>query len=350
MNISQLMSLGIQNKASDIHLLAKSPIILRIDGELVFLNNYIVGESEFKSIVEDIFDEDLNQILSIDGEVDTIYHNDQVGRGRISVFKQNNGYGMTIRIIPLQVPSADSLGLPKIIQQLTRLKRGLILVTGTAGSGKSTTLASMIDIINRKRNCHILTLEDPIEYVHENIRSIISQRQIGRDTNSFKTGLISGLRQDPDVILLGEMRNLDTISTALTAAETGHLVLSTLHTLDASKSVDRIIDVFPSHQQNQIRIQLSGVIQAIISQQLLPRVGDKGRIAAYEIMVATDAIRNLIREGKTHQINSCIQTGKNRGMQTMDSQILELLNRKLITEEVASCHWINKSSVEKHII
>ncbi len=346
MNISQLMSLGIQNKASDIHLLAESPIILRIDGELVFLEDYIIGESEFESILENIFDEDLNQILSIDGEIDTIYHNDQVGRGRISVFKQNNGYGMTIRIIPLQVPSADSLGFPKIIRELTRLKRGLILVTGIAGSGKSTTLASMIDIINRERNCHVLTLEDPIEYVHKNIKSIISQRQIGRDTNSFKSGLISGLRQDPDVILLGEMRNLDTISTALTAAETGHLVLSTLHTLDASKSIDRIIDAFPSHQQNQIRIQLSGVIQAIISQQLLPRIDGKGRIAAYEIMVATDAIRNLIREGKTHQINSCIQTGKNRGMQTMDSQILELLNRELITEEVASCHWINKGSME----
>lgn len=257
---------------------------------------------------------------------------------------------MAIRIIPLRIPTIEELGLPPIVKELARLPRGLILVTGPTGSGKSTTLASMVNLINEERNCHILTLEDPIEYLHKHNKSIVNQREIGSDTNSFANALRAALRQDPDVILVGEMRDLDTISIALTAAETGHLVLSTLHTIGAAKTIDRIIDVFPPHQQQQVRIQFSSVIQAIISQQLLPRYNGDGRVAAFEIMVATPAIRNLIREEKIHQIDTLIQTSGKRGMQTMDNSLLELHNKGVISRDTVLNQAVNLDIIRRYIL
>lgn len=257
---------------------------------------------------------------------------------------------MVLRIIPLKIPSMDDLKLPNTIRELSSLRRGLLLVTGPTGSGKSTTLASLIDKINHERNCHILTLEDPIEYLHKHNKSIVNQREIGSDSKSFTSALRSSLRQDPDVILVGEMRDLETISIALTAAETGHLVLSTLHTSGAAKTIDRIIDVFPPHQQQQIRVQLSSVLQGVISQQLLPKKGNDGRTAAFEIMMMTPAIRNLIREDKIHQIDTAIQTGASFGMMTMDTSILNLYKNGFIDKNTAIKQAINENHIKKYII
>jgi twitching motility protein PilT len=256
---------------------------------------------------------------------------------------------MALRIIPLTIPTMDELGIPPIVKDLSMLPRGLILVTGPTGSGKSTTLASMVDLINHKKKYHILTLEDPIEYLHKHDKSIVNQREIGSDSLSFANALRAALRQDPDVILVGEMRDLETMSIALTAAETGHLVLSTLHTIGAASTIDRIIDVFPSYQQQQVRIQLSSVIQGIISQQLLPMIDGKGRIAAFEIMVATPAIRNLIREEKTHQIDTAIQTGSKYGMQTMDNSMLKLFNKGKISEETVLSQSVFPDVIKRYL-
>lgn len=350
MKLLELIGLGIQKKSSDIHIASGRPVSFRIDGELTAIDDYILSAEDIKSIVYDIIGDELMETLDSKGEIDFAYSSPNLRRYRGNIFKQNTGYGMVLRIIPLEIPSAESLGLPIVVRELTRLRRGLILVTGPAGSGKSTTLASMIDMINEEKSCHILTLEDPIEYIHKHKKALINQREIGRDTKNFKTGLRAGLRQDPDVILVGEMRDLETISTVLTAAETGHLVISTLHTLGASKSIDRIIDIFPPYQQDQIRVQLSTVLEAVISQQLLPKANGDGRIGAYEVMVATPAIRNLIRDGKIYQIDTCIQTGKSNRMQTMDSHIAELLKNGYITKDVALDYSINKEQIRKYIL
>ena len=252
---------------------------------------------------------------------------------------------MAIRIVNLTIPSMDDLGLPPIVKQLSEKRRGLILVTGPTGSGKSTTLASMIDQINHERSGHILTLEDPIEYLHKHNKSIVNQREIGLDSDNFSNALRASLRQDPDVILVGEMRDLETISIAITAAETGHLVLSTLHTLGAAKTIDRVIDVFPPHQQQQVRTQLSSVLQGIVSQQLLPTKDNKGRVAAFEIMVGTPAIRSLIREGKTHQIQTMLQTGTKYGMETMDMFLLKLFKQGKISSESLLSYAVDKDMI-----
>lgn len=252
---------------------------------------------------------------------------------------------MVARLIPFSSPTPESLGLPPVAVELARLHKGLVLVTGPTGSGKSTTLASLIDLINRTRACHIVTIEDPIEYLHRHQKSLVNQREIGNDTHSFANALRAVLRQDPDVILVGEMRDLETISTAITAAETGHLVFSTLHTNDSTQAVDRIIDVFPPHQQQQIRVQLAAVLQGVLSQQLLPRADQKGRVAAIEVLLATPAVRNLIREGKTHQIPTILQTGSKLGMQMMDKAIADLLRQGLISREVAQEKTINTDNL-----
>ena len=254
---------------------------------------------------------------------------------------------MALRVVASEIPEPDKLGIPKAVIDLYSKTRGLILVTGPTGSGKSTTLASLINIINREREAHILTLEDPIEYLHKHRKSIVNQREIGSDTKSYANALRAALRQDPDVILVGEMRDLETISIAITAAETGHLVLSTLHTIGAAKTIDRIIDVFPPYQQQQIRVQMSSVLQAVISQQLIKRKNLEGRVAAIEVMLATPAISNLIREGKTHQINSIIQTGAKYGMQTMDNAILQLYREGKISRESAIIYAVDTEYVNK---
>lgn len=350
MNILDLLHIGTSKGASDIHLTVGIPATIRVNGELVPINDEILKPEDTKKLVYKTLNENMIKELESKGEVDSSYSSPGIGRYRINAFKQRGSYSMVLRIIPLEIPSMEELGLPSVCKDLTRLRRGLILVTGPTGSGKTTTLASMVDLINKERNCHILTLEDPIEYLHKHHKSIVNQREVGNDSQNFSTALRAALRQDPDVILVGEMRDLETISIALTAAETGHLVLSTLHTSGAAKTIDRIIDVFPPHQQQQIRVQLSGVLQGIISQILLPKAKDKGRVGAYEVMIATNAIRNLIREDKIHQMDSLIQTGAKYKMQTMDSCLIDLYRKGMITKETAITNAIDSEQIKKFII
>ncbi|MBU5426691.1 type IV pilus twitching motility protein PilT [Tissierella pigra] len=350
MNVVELVNIATEKKASDIHITVGTPPVLRINGELLVLEGEKLMPQDTKALVYETLDERTIEELEENGEVDTSFSSPGVGRYRVNAYKQRGSYGMALRIIPLEVPTIDELGLPGVVKDLARLPRGLILVTGPTGSGKSTTLASMIDLINKEKKCHILTLEDPIEYLHKHNKSIVNQREIGIDSNSFANSLRAALRQDPDVILVGEMRDLETISIAITAAETGHLVLSTLHTIGSAKTIDRIIDVFPPHQQQQVRVQFASVVQAIISQQLLPKADGSGRTAAFEVMVATSAIRNLIREEKIHQIDTAIQTGAKFQMQTMDNSLLDLYKKGLITKEIALMQAINQDNIKKYII
>nr|WP_246566199.1 type IV pilus twitching motility protein PilT [Tissierella simiarum] len=345
-----MVKLGIEKYASDIHITVGMPPVMRISGELVTFEDIILNPDDTKDLISQALSNTQWNELEEKGEVDTSFSSPGVGRFRINAYKQRGSYGMALRIIPLEIPTIEDLGLPTIVKDLSNLPRGLILVTGPTGSGKSTTLASMINLINQEKKCHILTLEDPIEYLHKHNKSIVNQREIGSDSRSFSNGLRAALRQDPDVILVGEMRDLETISIALTAAETGHLVLSTLHTIGAAKTIDRIIDVFPPHQQQQVRVQFSSVIQSIISQQLLPKANGEGRVAAFEIMVANPAIRNLIREEKVHQIDTAIQTGAKFGMQTMDSSLLELYIKGMITKETALMQAVNQDNIKKYIL
>jgi len=303
---------------------------MRIYGKLVFSEMERLTPESTKNLAAEILSQEQLSLLEEEGQVDLSLSLAHIGRFRINVFKQRGSVGLAIRLIPYKIPPFEELNLPPVIRTLAEKESGFILVTGPAGSGKSTTLAAMIDIINSQRSCHIITLEDPIEFLHSHKKSIVNQREIKTDSQSFSAALRAALRQDPDVILVGEMRDLETISIALTAAETGHLVLSTLHTKSAPQSIDRIIDVFPPHQQQQVRIQLANTLVGVVSQRLLPRVDKQGLIPAVEVMISTPAIKNLIREGKTHQIYSSIQTGSKYGMQTMESSIQDLFERGLI--------------------
>lgn len=348
MNIDKLLEEVIEKGASDFHISVGVAPTIRINGELEKIGEEKITPKDSLEIVKNLLDDEEFKLLEEKGEIDTSLSKPGLGRFRVNAYKQRDTFAISLRTIPISVPTIEELKLPDTIKELSLKKRGLILVTGPTGSGKSTTLASMIDYINENRNCHILTLEDPIEYLHNHNKSIVNQREIGRDSKSFSNALRASLRQDPDVILVGEMRDLETISIAVTAAETGHLVLSTLHTNGASNTIDRIIDVFPPHQQQQIRTQLSGVLEGIISQQLLPKIGG-GRTAALEILTATPAIRNLIREGKNHQIQSTIQTGARFGMQTMDSSLRKLFDERIISEETAVNFSYEKSAIKKKI-
>jgi len=331
MTINSLLKMAVKNNASDLHLTAGVPPAMRIYGKLVFTEMDILTPESTEFLAGEVLNEKQKTVLQQEGQIDLSLSLAQIGRFRVNVFKQRGSIGLAIRLIPYEIPSLEELYLPPIIQALTVKNSGFILVTGPAGSGKSTTLAAMIDIINSKRSCHIITLEDPIEFLHKHKKSIVNQREIETDSQSFSAALRAALRQDPDVILVGEMRDLETISTAITAAETGHLVLSTLHTNGAPQTVDRIIDVFPPHQQQQVRIQLANTLLGVISQRLIPRTDRQGLVPAVEVMISTPAVKNLIREGKTHQIYSSIQTGSKYGMQTMESSVYELYNRGLIS-------------------
>jgi len=334
MDFMQLAQETVIKKASDLHITVGLPPILRINGVLQPMDyKEPLTQDDTQQLVQNALSENQFGVLQEKGELDFSLSCPGLGRFRINAYKQRGSYGLAVRSVALEIPTMENLGLPPIVKDLARKPRGLILVTGPTGSGKSTTLAAMIDQINQERNSHILTLEDPIEYLHKHKKSIVNQREIGYDSMSFASALRASLRQDPDVILVGEMRDLETISIAITAAETGHLVLSTLHTLGAAKTIDRIIDVFPPHQQQQIKVQLSSVLEGVISQQLVPKVDHSGRLGAFEVMIATPAIRNLIREGKTHQIQTNIQTGTKFGMKTMDSFLLDLFNQGAISKE-----------------
>lgn len=350
MNLTDIVNLGTEKNASDIHISVGIPPTFRIYGELVKIGDKPLTPENTKDLTMQVLNDYQRKTLEEKGELDFSYSNPGVGRYRVNAYKQRGSYGMALRIIPMEIPSMELLGLPPIVKDLSKLPRGLILVTGPTGSGKSTTLASMIDQINKERNCHILTLEDPLEYLHKHNKAIVNQREIGSDSLSFANALRGALRQDPDVILVGEMRDLETISIAITAAETGHLVLSTLHTLGAAKTIDRVIDVFPPHQQQQVRVQLSTVMQGVISQQLVPKAGNDGRVAAFEVMIATPAIRNLIREGKIHQVDTSIQTGSKFGMQTMDNSLVDLYKRRLITRDTALTQAFNQDEIRKYLI
>lgn len=347
MEVLSLMKEALSKRASDLHFTVGSPPIMRIDGELIRINEQTLYNDSMTALVSQVLTpEQMQHVLDV-GEIDLSYSVKGYGRFRVNVYKQRGSYAMALRVVNLTIPTYEELGLPDSLHDLARRPRGLILVTGPTGSGKSTTLAAMIGQINRERNCHIITLEDPIEYLHQHGKSIVNQREVNSDTMTFSNGLRAALREDPDVILVGEMRDLETISIAITAAETGHLVFSTLHTMGAANTIDRIIDVFPPYQQQQIRVQLAAVMEGIISQQLLPRHDGPGRVGAFEVMIANNAIRNLTREGKTHQIMTSIQTGQKMGMQTMDYALVELYRRGIITEETVTARCVDLEQVKK---
>lgn len=335
LSLEKLLIWAGEQRASDIHLTVESPPVLRIDGSLVRLEQEKLSPEDLEQFALSLMTMEQSQRFKEQGELDFSYSLPGVGRYRLNAFRQRGSVGIVIRLIPFVIPTPEALGLPPVSIDLARLAKGLVLVTGPTGSGKSTTLAALIDYINRMRSCHIVTIEDPIEYLHRHQKSLVNQREVGNDTYSFANALRSVLRQDPDVILVGEMRDLETISTAITAAETGHLVFSTLHTNDSTQAIDRIIDVFPPHQQQQIKVQLAAVLQGVLAQQLMPRAGQKGRVAAIEVLLATPAVRNLIREGKTHQIPTVIQTSGKLGMQTMEKAVQDLLRQGVITAEIA---------------
>ncbi|MDQ7801100.1 MAG: type IV pilus twitching motility protein PilT [Armatimonadota bacterium] len=381
MNIEQLLKEVVDRQGSDLHLTAGVPPIMRVWGKLTPLAGYpVLTPEDTYQLAYSMLNTLQKQKFEKNWELDLSYGVPGLGRFRVNVYRQRGAVGVAIRVIPHEVPRLEDLNLPSVLVELTRKPRGLILVTGPTGQGKSTTLAAMINQINEERSCHIVTIEDPIEYLHEHKRSVINQRELGFDTQSFPNALRAALREDPDVVLIGEMRDLETIAAALTIAETGHLVFATLHTANAAQSVDRIIDVFPPHQQQQVRVQLSSVLEAVISQILLPnqlfvrRFGSQegyvaprgsgavatlrrtwptleeiGRVPAVEVMIATPAIRNLIREGKTHQIESAIQTGAEWGMQTMDQSLRDLYQRGLISFEDAIGKAIHPDELRKMI-
>ncbi len=321
--------------ASDVHFTVGIPPRMRVNGDLIGMEYDRLLPPDTKALAEEIMNDAQKAKFEEKGEYDMSYSIPNLGRYRVNVYRQRGSIAMAFRLVGTSVPSPEVLGIPASIIDLYQRKRGLVLVTGPTGSGKSTTLASIIDKVNKCRDAHVITLEDPIEYLHQHNLSMVNQREIGIDSHSYADALRAALREDPDVILVGEMRDLETISVAITAAETGHLVLSTLHTIGAASTVDRVIDVFPPHQQQQIRIQLSNVLEAVISQQLIPTVDGKGRVAAFEVMHANHAVRNLIREGKSHQLTSVMQTNRKLGMITMDEAISQLYYQNRISREDA---------------
>ena len=335
MDIHDLFDLVAQEKASDLLISAGAPPILRIHGQLFRSRTDALTPEMTEKLIFDFLTDDQREHFLAHKELDFSLASGRRHRFRVNVYRQKGAVTAAFRPIPEKIPSIDDLGLPASVREIAHVRQGLVLVTGPTGHGKTTTQAALIDLINNDRACHIITVEDPIEYVHTHKRSIVDQREVGGDTNSFPTALKYVLRQDPDVILIGEMRDLETIKAALTAAETGHLVFATLHTNDAIQTVDRIIDVFPGHEQQQIRFQLSMTLHSIISQRLLPNVENTGRVLACEMLVNNTAVANLIREGKTHQVYSVVETSTRDGMITMDRSVKNLYNAGLISEEDA---------------
>lgn len=347
LRIEVLLEQVINQKASDLHLQVGVFPTLRIDGKLKPIQGTEkLTEEQVESLVFAILDEDQRQILLKDKEFDFSFAFGDLGRFRVNAFHERGNLAAALRLIPNEIKTIEQLGMPSILNKFTEYPRGLVLVTGPTGSGKSTTLAAMIDKINEERPMHIITIEDPIEYTHKNKLSIIVQREVHYDTYSFAASLRSALRQDPDVVLIGEMRDLETVAAAITIAETGHLVFATLHTNSASQSIDRMIDVFPPHQQGQIRSQIASMLQCVCSQRLVPAIGG-GRVVAAEILVATPAVKNIIREGKTHQLEAVIQTGADYGMQSMDRTLVNMIHAGTISYEEAKMVAVNLEELDR---
>ncbi len=335
-NLGEFLTAVIEMSASDLHLTGGLPPMVRVHGELEPLQGYRkLLPKDLQELIYAMLTQKQREQFESNMELDLSYAMPGRARFRVNVFQQRDAIGAVMRLIPYGIKTLEELGMPQTVRQFSDLRRGLVLVTGITGSGKSTTLAALLDIINSERHDHIMTVEDPIEFLHRHKSCIVNQREVGQDTQSFANALKYVLRQDPDVILVGEMRDLETISAALTAAETGHLVFGTLHTQDAPQSIDRVIDVFPPHQQQQVRVQLAGTIAGVVSQQLLPTVDGDGRVVACEVLVATPAVRNLIREGKTHQIYTSMQAGGKHGMQVMDQHLAEIFKKGKVTYEMA---------------
>ncbi len=333
--IEEMLKIAWENQASDVHITVGIPPKMRVNGRLIAMPFERMLPADTAAVLDSIMNDVQKKHFEEKGEYDFSYSIPDLGRYRVNAYKQRGTIAMALRLVSSEIPSPEKLGVPESVVDLYNRKRGLVLVTGPTGSGKSTTLAAIIDKINHNRDAHVITLEDPIEYLHRHDMSIVNQREIGLDSQTYANALRAALREDPDVILVGEMRDFETISVAITAAETGHLVLSTLHTIGAASTVDRVIDVFPPHQQQQIRVQLANVLEAVISQQLLPTADGKGRVAAFEVMHTTNAVRNLIREGKSHQLTSVMQTNRKMGMITMDDSIQQLYFDNTVTKETA---------------
>lgn len=350
LTFDEIIRTAIGRRASDVHLSAGTYPSARVDGLLVPLFDQTMTPEDVKTIVDGVLGDHQRETLREAGEVDFAYSIPSQGRFRLNVFYQRGSLALALRILNLTIPAPEELGIPNAVVEMVHKKRGLVLVTGATGSGKSTTLAALINLINHTYNYHIITLEDPIEYLHRHDKSIVNQRDMGSDSRSYAKALRAALRQDPDVILVGEMRDLETIAIAVTAAETGHLVFSTLHTVGAANTIDRIIDVFPPYQQQQIRTQLADVLECVVSQQLVPRRSGQGRVAAIEVMLANGAIRNHIREAKTFQIQSVIQTSRKAGMITMDDALLDLYLRGEVTAESALAFAQDRSALSKKIM
>lgn len=345
--IEILLEEVIKKKASDLHLQVGLPPMLRVDGSLVAVSNgEVLSEEGIEGLIFAILDEDQKQILLKDKEFDFSFAFGDLGRFRVNAFHERGNLAAALRLIPNEILTIEQLQLPEVVNKFADYPRGLVLVTGPTGSGKSTTLAALVDKINTEKSTHIITIEDPIEFTHKSKKSVIVQREVHYDTYSFSAALRSSLRQDPDVVLLGEMRDLETIAAAITIAETGHLVFATLHTNSASQSIDRMIDVFPPHQQPQIRSQLANILMAICSQRLVPSIGG-GRVAAAELLIATPAVRNIIREGKSHQLEAVIQTGAEFGMQSMDKTLVNLIHGGTITYDEARNYAVDVEELDR---
>ena len=347
LRIEILLEEVVRKNASDLHIQVGLPPMLRLDGSLTPFPGYkALNEEQVEMLVFSILDQDQQQILTKDKEFDFSFAFGELGRFRVNAFHERGNLAAALRLIPNTIKTVAELGMPPVVQTFADYPRGLVLVTGPTGSGKSTTLAALIDKINTEKAQHIITIEDPVEFTHKSKRSVIVQREVHYDTYSFSSALRSSLRQDPDVVLIGEMRDLETISAAITIAETGHLVFATLHTNSASQSIDRMIDVFPPHQQPQVRSQLANILQRICSQRLVPSIGG-GRVVAAEVLIANPAVRNIIREGKSHQLDAVIQTGADQGMQTMDRTLVKLVQTGAITYDSAREYAVDLSEFER---
>lgn len=348
-DINDLLRISVEKNASDIFITVGIPPTLKVDGSLVKLDHPKLSPEDTESLIKKLFklDEHYEEYLKY-GDKDFSISLKGVGRFRVDVYQQRGSMAAAIRVLKFETNNIKDLRIPDTVLDFHKKTKGLVLVTGPTGSGKSTTISAILDLINKNRDCHIITIEDPIEHLHKHDKSIVDQREVGIDSKSYKGALRSALRQAPDVIFIGEMRDYETISIALTAAETGHLVFSTLHTIGSAKTIDRIVDVFPANQQQQVRVQLSTVLEGVISQQLIPSE-DFGRIPAFEILIATPAVRNMIRSGKVPQIEAAIQTGRSEGMVSMDVSLAELYKKKLISKENAELYSVNVEALERYI-